>query len=183
MNVNPINRTLAYKHDDQQWRVIAQGDIAAIAKPVVILGDPGMGKSVLTQTLGDQPGMSYCPAGTFHRANRPEALIAQGERIIVDGLDEIASSTPGGAVDSVLRQLSRMDGPRRAGHGGGTTTPASVIHHSDQGCQYTSLAFGERCRQWGVAPSMGSGGLLRQRHGGELLRHSGVRAARPHPVP
>ena len=110
-NVNPINRTLAYKHDDQQWRVIAQGDIAAIAKPVVILGDPGMGKSVLTQTLGDQPGMSYCPAGTFHRANRPEALIAQGERIIVDGLDEIASSTPGGAVDSVLRQLSRMDGP------------------------------------------------------------------------
>ena len=25
-------------------------------------------------------------------------------------------------------------------------------------CQYTSLAFGERCRQWGVAPSMGSAG-------------------------
>ena len=36
--------------------------------------------------------------------------------------------------------------------------PAGVIHHSDQGCQYTSLAFGARCRQWGVAPSMGSVG-------------------------
>ena len=34
----------------------------------------------------------------------------------------------------------------------------SVIHHSDQRCQSTSLAFGERCRQWGVAPSMGSVG-------------------------
>jgi putative transposase len=36
--------------------------------------------------------------------------------------------------------------------------PTSVIHHSDQGCQYTSLAFGRRCRQLGVRPSMGSVG-------------------------
>ena len=36
--------------------------------------------------------------------------------------------------------------------------PASVIHHSDQGCQYTSLAFGARCREWGVAAPMGAVG-------------------------
>ena len=36
--------------------------------------------------------------------------------------------------------------------------PDSVIHHSDQGCQSTSFAFGERCRRWGVVPSMGSVG-------------------------
>ena len=35
---------------------------------------------------------------------------------------------------------------------------SSVIHHSDQGCQYTSLAFGKRCRLAGVRPSMGSVG-------------------------
>lgn len=33
-----------------------------------------------------------------------------------------------------------------------------VIHHSDQGCQYTSLAFGKRCREAGVRPSMGTVG-------------------------
>lgn len=33
-----------------------------------------------------------------------------------------------------------------------------VIHHSDQGSQYTSLAFGKRCREAGVRPSMGSVG-------------------------
>ncbi len=33
-----------------------------------------------------------------------------------------------------------------------------VIHHSDQGCQYTSIAFGARCREAGVRPSMGSVG-------------------------
>jgi putative transposase len=33
-----------------------------------------------------------------------------------------------------------------------------VIHHSDQGCQYTSIEFGSRCRKAGVRPSMGSVG-------------------------
>ena len=36
--------------------------------------------------------------------------------------------------------------------------PSSVIHHSDQGCQYTSIEFGRRCREAGVRPSMGSVG-------------------------
>ncbi|MCB9788938.1 MAG: IS3 family transposase [Deltaproteobacteria bacterium] len=36
--------------------------------------------------------------------------------------------------------------------------PDSVIHHSDQGCQYTSIAFGVRCREAGVRPSTGSVG-------------------------
>ena len=36
--------------------------------------------------------------------------------------------------------------------------PTNVIHHSDQGCQYTSYAFGRRCRELGVRPSMGSVG-------------------------
>jgi len=33
--------------------------------------------------------------------------------------------------------------------------PTGVIHHSDRGCQYTSYAFGKRCREAGVMPSMG----------------------------
>ncbi len=36
--------------------------------------------------------------------------------------------------------------------------PEGVIHHSDQGSQYTSLAFGKRCREANVRPSMGSVG-------------------------
>jgi putative transposase len=36
--------------------------------------------------------------------------------------------------------------------------PSAVIHHSDRGCQYTSYAFGKRCREAGVMPSMGSVG-------------------------
>jgi putative transposase len=36
--------------------------------------------------------------------------------------------------------------------------PKRVIHHSDRGCQYTSYAFGRRCQEMGVMPSMGSVG-------------------------
>ena len=36
--------------------------------------------------------------------------------------------------------------------------PMGVIHHSDHGCQYTSVAFGTRCRAAGIRPSMGSVG-------------------------
>ncbi len=40
----------------------------------------------------------------------------------------------------------------------GQRRPRDVIHHSDQGSQYTSLAFGKRCKEAGVRPSMGSVG-------------------------
>ena len=36
--------------------------------------------------------------------------------------------------------------------------PDQVIHHSDRGSQYTSTAFGTRCRQAGIAISMGRRG-------------------------
>jgi putative transposase len=52
-------------------------------------------------------------------------------------------------TELVLDALNMAIGQRR---------PTPVIHHSDQGCQYTSLAFGQRCREAGVRPSMGSVG-------------------------
>jgi putative transposase len=36
--------------------------------------------------------------------------------------------------------------------------PRGVIHHSDRGSQYTSTAFGKRCREAGIMPSMGAVG-------------------------
>ena len=52
-------------------------------------------------------------------------------------------------TDLVLDALNMAIGQRQ---------PTAVIHHSDQGCQYTSVAFGRRCREVGVRPSMGSVG-------------------------
>ena len=52
-------------------------------------------------------------------------------------------------AELVLEALNMALGQRR---------PAAVIHHADQGSQYTSIAFGRRCREAGVRSSMGSVG-------------------------
>ncbi len=55
--------------------------------------------------------MRYIHAGTFVRFADPCSLTAQGERIVIDGLDEVTSSTRGDAIDQVLKQLSGMGNP------------------------------------------------------------------------
>ncbi len=52
-------------------------------------------------------------------------------------------------TELVLAALNMALGQRR---------PQAVVHHSDQGCQYTSCTFGKRCREMGIMPSMGSVG-------------------------
>ncbi len=49
----------------------------------------------------------------------------------------------------VLESLNMATGQRE---------PEETVHHSDQGSQYTAIAFGERCKAEGVRPSMGSRG-------------------------
>ena len=52
-------------------------------------------------------------------------------------------------TELVLGALNMAIGQRR---------PQGVIHHSDRGSQYTSLAFGKRCREMAVVTSTGSAG-------------------------
>lgn len=53
-------------------------------------------------------------------------------------------------AELVVEALQMAVTVRRPAHG--------VVHHSDQGCQYTSLAFGRALRTSGVSPSMGTAG-------------------------
>jgi putative transposase len=53
-------------------------------------------------------------------------------------------------AELVVDALEMALGQRRPANG--------VIVHSDQGSQYTSVAFGKRCKEAGVRPSMGSVG-------------------------
>jgi putative transposase len=52
-------------------------------------------------------------------------------------------------TELVVEALEMARGQRR---------PKDVIHHSDQGSQYTSIEFGRRCREAGIRSSMGSVG-------------------------
>jgi putative transposase len=70
-------------------------------------------------------------------------------------LDVFSRRIVGWAMDTHLRAELVIDALNMAV---GQRQPSTVIHHSDQGCQYTSVAFGLRCREVGVKPSMGSVG-------------------------
>ncbi len=52
-------------------------------------------------------------------------------------------------ADLVLTALNNAIAQRR---------PSGVIHHSDQGSQYTSTVFGKRCQEMNIKPSMGAVG-------------------------
>jgi putative transposase len=70
-------------------------------------------------------------------------------------LDAFSRRIVGWAMGTDLRAQLVLDALNMAL---GRRRPTSVIHHSDQGSQYTSLAFGLRCKEAGVRPSMGSVG-------------------------
>lgn len=70
-------------------------------------------------------------------------------------LDAWSRKVVGWAMADHLRAELVLDGLEMAI---GQRRPKGVVLHSDQGSQYTSLAFGMRCKEAGVRPSMGSMG-------------------------
>lgn len=106
-----IRRTLAHEDPERRRRLVDQDEIVSFAEPVVILGDPGLGKTVLTEALGEHPGTTRIPAGKFARSANPGSLVGAADRVVVDGLDEIASPAPGSAVETVLEKLSATGNP------------------------------------------------------------------------
>jgi putative transposase len=70
-------------------------------------------------------------------------------------LDAFSRRVVGWAMANHLRTEPVLDALEMAI---GQRRPSDVIHHSDQGSQYTSIAFGNRCREAGLRPSTGSVG-------------------------
>ena len=70
-------------------------------------------------------------------------------------LDVFSRRVVGWAMATHMRAELVVDALDMAVH---NRKPSNVIHHSDQGSQYTSIAFSKRCESAGVRPSMGSVG-------------------------
>lgn len=70
-------------------------------------------------------------------------------------LDVYSRKIVGWAMDTNMRTELILDALQMAIT---QRQPRGVIHHSDRGSQYTSYAFGKRCQEAGVMPSMGSVG-------------------------
>lgn len=70
-------------------------------------------------------------------------------------LDAFSQRIVGWAMGTNLKTQPVLDAMNMAV---GQRRPSDVIHHGDQGSQYRSVAFGPRCKEADVRPSMGSVG-------------------------
>lgn len=96
----------------QETETIYESDVNALSGVVVILGDPGLGKTFLMEKIGSEHSNRYVRAGTFARSRAPDQFLPKsGGRLVIDGLDEISSAAVGGGLDAVLGQLSALGNP------------------------------------------------------------------------
>jgi hypothetical protein len=108
-----ISRTLLADKDRENRRLLTENDLHGLQGPLIILGDPGLGKTRLTETLEKTLGGVRTTGGTFYRNENPSRFaVPKNGVLIIDGLDEITSSSGRSAVDEVLRKLSQIGMPR-----------------------------------------------------------------------
>ncbi|MDE0377787.1 MAG: hypothetical protein OXI20_00945, partial [Rhodospirillales bacterium] len=106
-----IERHLLAEDNDGEIRVVDRNKIDNWYDPLVILGDPGMGKTTLMRHMCERQEMTYIHAAELVRADDPESLLPDTGRILVDGLDEIASPGRAGSTDAVMRKLWEAGSP------------------------------------------------------------------------
>lgn len=106
-----LRRRLWYADKDgQHW--LDQDDLLARAEPVIVLGEPGMGKTELLRAIGKEDENAFCRATQLINRVRPETLIGNSKCLIIDALDEVAAQRQGDAVDLVLQKLGQLDYPQ-----------------------------------------------------------------------
>lgn len=109
--MNYIARTLTINKHSPDQRAIDESEIPTLDGPLIVLGEPGIGKSALTAAIERTTGAKRVSAGTFYRSENlaPYAVSAE-RRLIIDGLDEIAAAGAS-ALDTVLKKLDLLGRP------------------------------------------------------------------------
>lgn len=90
---------------------LRDSEVLTIGRSVVVLGEPGMGKSELMKELGRQAGVLVVSAPRFIHSQDPTTFAKAG-LLLIDGLDEAMGRVDSDAVDRVLAQLESAGCPR-----------------------------------------------------------------------
>lgn len=91
--------------------IVAEGDLLGLSKAVVVLGEPGMGKTALLARLAKAGGTATCTARKLINTHAPAKLIGNATRLVIDALDEVAANHEGAAVDLVVQKLDAIENP------------------------------------------------------------------------
>lgn len=85
---------------------VDQASLVGRREPLIVLGEPGMGKTELLRWLGDNPAYAYCTARQLINIRPdPKRLLGNATTLVIDALDELSAQGEGDAVDLVLQKL------------------------------------------------------------------------------
>ena len=100
-----VRRTLHFIDDNGKTRRIDETELATTRKPVVILAEPGMGKTWLLRRLAKLPNHVFRSAASFVAHPRPADLAPAGATLLIDGLDELSAAQESDPIYRVLGKL------------------------------------------------------------------------------
>jgi hypothetical protein len=107
-----IRRTLTYTDAEGVLHTIDQRDLTVDGAPLVVLGEPGMGKTWLLRDLAaDTDRFVFKTAKSFVRQAEPARLLRTGQTLVIDAVDEIPASREQDPVHQVLAKLSEAGFP------------------------------------------------------------------------
>jgi hypothetical protein len=106
-----IPRTLTYFDSQGERRVVSEDDLSSLERPLVVLGEPGMGKTHLLHKLAKTPDFEFVTAKGLLRRSETRAEVRPNRVLVIDALDEIASARADDPIDMVLRQLGLLGHP------------------------------------------------------------------------
>ncbi|MCB1548574.1 MAG: hypothetical protein KDJ41_12175 [Hyphomicrobiaceae bacterium] len=107
-----VSRTLWHETLENGRERIREDELSGRPESLVVLGEPGMGKSSLLSSLGEVMGVMPCTARQLINRPDPATLLGDAPLILVDALDEVAAAREGDTVDLVLRKLGALGYPR-----------------------------------------------------------------------
>ncbi len=107
-----VPRTLSYQSAEGIRVHFEEAAIASWPTPVVLLGEPGMGKTRLLERLADSPGWVFRSARALVDHPEPRNLVSGGEGLIIDGLDELAAASEADPIYRVLGKLIAAGAPQ-----------------------------------------------------------------------
>jgi hypothetical protein len=96
----------------QPEKPIQDTEAPNLGRVVVVVAEPGGGKTAFAKALRDSCGAQYFTASGFALLDSTTSEMANEDLVIVDGLDEIAGKRWGEGVDRVLQRLREVKCPR-----------------------------------------------------------------------
>lgn len=106
-----VQRTLRYTNDHGDPAQINDLDVLDWAEPIVVLGEPGMGKTWLMRRLAKERDWTFRSAASFVAHPSPASLVPTSRGLVIDGLDELSAAQESDPVYRVLGQLIKAGCP------------------------------------------------------------------------